>query len=95
VTNKAYLSRHVIFNEELFPTKYQVTSHFPFKINAQGDAPLFFSIPIPIPNVLSHAHHTLAAIETPISPAYTPTFALALSDLTPTPSSLPTLDPTT
>jgi hypothetical protein len=34
VTNKAYLSRNVIFNEESFPTKDQATSHFPSEINA-------------------------------------------------------------
>jgi hypothetical protein len=94
VTNKAYFSRHVIFNEESFPAKDQATSHFPSKINAQGDASVFFSVPIPIHNVLSHAPHTAAAIDNPISPSHIPISAPELPDLTPTLSSLPTLEPT-
>jgi hypothetical protein len=34
VTNKAYLSRHVIFDENSFPAKDHATSHLPSKINA-------------------------------------------------------------
>jgi hypothetical protein len=88
VTNKAYLSRNVIFNEESFPAKDQATSHFPSEINAQGDAPIFVSVPIPISNDISHAH-TSAVTEYSISPAPTP----EQPNLTPTSSSLPTIDP--
>jgi hypothetical protein len=66
VTNKVYLSKHIIFNEESFPTKDQATSQLPSKINAQSDAPLF-PIPIPILTALSTAPHTSTAIDTPIS----------------------------
>jgi hypothetical protein len=31
VTNKAYLSKHVVFNEDSFPAKDQATSHLPSK----------------------------------------------------------------
>jgi hypothetical protein len=78
VTNKAYLSKHVIFNEESFLAKDQATSQLPSKINAHGDAPLLFSVPIPIPTILSIAAHTSVAIETPISLAHTKTYVLVL-----------------
>ena len=90
MTNKAYLSINVIFNEESFPIKDQATSHLPSKINAQGDAPIFLYVSILIANDISHALYTFAATENPNSPTHTP----ELSDLTPTSSSLPTLDPT-
>ena len=93
MTNKAYLSRNVIFNEESFPAKDQATLHLPSKINAQGGAPVFFLVPIPISNVLSHAPLTTTATENPISPTHTPTSALERPSLTPTVSSSPTLDP--
>jgi hypothetical protein len=44
VTNRVYLSRHVVFNEDSFPAKDQVASLFPFKVSAQSDAP--FILPI-------------------------------------------------
>lgn len=44
ITNKAYFSKHVIFDEESFPAMDQDTSQFPSKINAQGDAPLFLPV---------------------------------------------------
>jgi hypothetical protein len=55
VTNKAYLSKHVIFNEESFPAQDQATTLLPSKINAQGDVPLLISVPIPFTSVLSVA----------------------------------------
>ena len=63
-------------------------------INAQGDAPPFFSVPIPIPTILSNAPHTSVAIETPISPDHTQTYVPVISDLTSTLSSIPTPNPT-
>ena len=48
VTNKVYLSKHVIFNENSFPAKDQATTQLPSKINAQGDAPLFLPISLPL-----------------------------------------------
>jgi len=47
VTNKAFWSKHVIFDEAFFfffPTKDQVTSHLPSEISAQGDAPIFLPV---------------------------------------------------
>jgi len=49
VTNKVYLTRHVIFNEDFFPAKDKATSQLPSKISAQGDAP--FILPIQLPFV--------------------------------------------
>jgi hypothetical protein len=48
VTNKAYLSKNVVFNEDSFPAKDQATAQFPSKVNAQGDAPLFLPISLPL-----------------------------------------------
>jgi hypothetical protein len=45
VTNKVYLSRHVIFNEDFFPAKDQTTSKLPSRISAQGDAPFILHVP--------------------------------------------------
>jgi hypothetical protein len=53
VTNKAYLCKHVIFNGESFPAQDQATTLLPSKINAQGDAPILISVPIPFTFVLS------------------------------------------
>jgi hypothetical protein len=49
VTNKVYLSRHVIFNEDFFPAKDKATSQLPSKISAQRDVP--FILPIQLPFV--------------------------------------------
>lgn len=40
ITNKVYLLCHVVFDEQTFPTKDDVTSQLPFKVNATGDLPL-------------------------------------------------------
>jgi hypothetical protein len=39
VTNKAYLSRHVVFDETSFPAKDLATSHFPSRLHSTGDSP--------------------------------------------------------
>jgi hypothetical protein len=39
VTNKAYLSRHVVFDEISFPAKDLATSHFPSRLHSTGDSP--------------------------------------------------------
>jgi hypothetical protein len=39
VTNKAYLSRHVVFDEISFPAKDLATSHFPSRLHSIGDSP--------------------------------------------------------
>jgi len=49
VTNKVYLTRHVIFNEDFFPAKDKATSQLPSKISAQRDVP--FILPIQLPFV--------------------------------------------
>jgi transposase InsO family protein len=53
VTNKAYLSRHVVFDESSFPAKEQATSLLPSQLFASGNStpqllsPSLFSIPAP------------------------------------------------
>jgi hypothetical protein len=47
VTNKACLSKHVIFDEDSFSAKDQLTAQLPSKINAQGDASPFLLISLP------------------------------------------------
>jgi hypothetical protein len=44
ISNKVYLSRHVVFDEHSFPAKDQVSSHLPSKISAIGDVP--FTLPV-------------------------------------------------
>jgi hypothetical protein len=44
ISNKVYLSRHVVFDEHSFPAKDQVSSHLPSKINAIGDVPFTLSV---------------------------------------------------
>jgi hypothetical protein len=39
ISNKVYLSQHVVFDEQNFPAKDQASSHLPSKINAAGDMP--------------------------------------------------------
>jgi hypothetical protein len=69
VTNKSYLSKHVIFNEESLPAKDQVTTLLPSKINAQGDAPLLISVPNPFTYVLSTTpNHNVDSISNEPSP---------------------------
>jgi hypothetical protein len=69
VTSKAYLSKHVIFNEESFPAKDHATILLPSKINAQGDAPLLISVPIPFTYVLSTTpNHNADSISNESSP---------------------------
>jgi hypothetical protein len=46
VTNQAYLSKHVIFDEDSFPAKNQATAQLPSKVNAQGDASF---LPVSLP----------------------------------------------
>jgi hypothetical protein len=44
ITNKVYLSRHVVFYEQNFPAKDHASSHLPSKISAIGDLP--FTLPV-------------------------------------------------
>jgi hypothetical protein len=50
ITNKVYLSRHVIFNEDFFPAKDQTTSQLSSRIGAQGDAPFILPVAVPFTN---------------------------------------------
>ncbi|XP_059449525.1 receptor-like protein 7 [Corylus avellana] len=70
VTNKAYLSRHIIFDEDSFPAKDQATTHLPSKINAQGEAPFSLSVPFSLPSALPVSTNPNAATfpSEPVSP---------------------------
>jgi hypothetical protein len=71
VTNKVYLSRHVVFNEASFPAKDQAVSLLPSKVSAQGDVP--FILPVQFSPL--HLPHTSASHPTnppPASPGYSP-----------------------
>jgi hypothetical protein len=65
ITNQAYLSKNVIFNEDFFPAKDLATTQFSSKINAQDGAPLFLPISIPLHYPLSVEPNTSAATTTP------------------------------
>jgi len=73
VTNKAFWSKHVIFNEAFFffPTKDQVTSHLPSEISAQGDAPLFLPVNLTLSPGLVSTLEPVAARSTH-APSLTP-----------------------
>jgi hypothetical protein len=53
ITNKVYLSRHVIFDETSFPTKDMASSHLPTKINAKGDIVFSPYSPLPLTDFIS------------------------------------------
>jgi len=53
VTNKAYLSRHVVFDETSFPAMDHATSLFPSQLAAQGNSSVsfpLFSLPLTTPD---------------------------------------------
>jgi hypothetical protein len=69
VTNKAYLSKHVIFDEQSFPAKDQADSHLQSKINAKGDAPLFLHVSCSIPYIMpTVSDHIVASVESSTEP---------------------------
>jgi hypothetical protein len=53
ITNKVYLSRHVIFDETSFPTKDMASSRLPTKINAKGDTVFSPYSPLPLTDFIS------------------------------------------
>jgi hypothetical protein len=69
VTNKSYLSKHVIFYEQSFPAKDQANTHLQSKINAKGDAPLFLPISCSIPYIMpTVSNHIVALVESSSKP---------------------------
>jgi hypothetical protein len=86
VTNKAYLSKHVIFNEDSFLVKDQATTQFPSMISAQGDAHLFLLVSLPLNcpfSVEPNSSTTIVSLQ-PISPiilASTPSHPSTTSDV--------------
>ena len=71
ITNKEYLSWHVIFYESSFPAKDKTTSHLPSKIHASGDVP--FPFPVPPYNTFSNLPSSISSTTLPNSPSTTPT----------------------
>ena len=94
VTNKAYLSKHVIFYEQSFPAKDQADSHLQSKINAKGDAPLFLPISCSIPYIMpTVSDHIAAPVESSIGLAPSqPNSSQAPIPFEPQPTS-PSLEP--
>jgi hypothetical protein len=90
VNNKAYLSKQVIFNEQSFPAQDQATTLLPSKINAQGDAPLLISVPIPFTLVLPDApNHNVDSISnepSPLAQTKPPSPAAPISLIMPSPT---------
>jgi hypothetical protein len=76
VTNQAYLSKHVIFDEDSFPDRDQTIAQLPSKVNAQGDAS-FLPVSLPFECLLPvepNSNTTATSLEqspSPTSPAAT------------------------
>jgi hypothetical protein len=79
LTNKVYLSRHVVFDELTFPAKDEVPSQLPSQVNATGDLP--FILPVSLPSTdlnhdslpssadaLTHSDSVLPLPDAPCSP---------------------------
>jgi len=93
VTNKVYLSRHVVFNEDSFPAKDQTVSLLPSKVCAQNDAPFILPVQFPVINVPPTQSSSISAAPTTAEP-YPPS-PLANTATPPTlqPSTTPHLSP--
>ena len=86
VTNKVYLSKHVILNEDSFLAKDQATTQFPSMISAQGDSSLFLLVSLPLNcpfSVEPNSSTTTVSPEpiSPIIPASTPFHPYATLDV--------------
>jgi hypothetical protein len=82
VTNKVYLFRHVIFNEDFFLAKDQTTSQLPSRISAQGDA--LFILPVPIPFTNAFLMQPISSLPTTSSSHSAPSHDMVTSlDSTP------------
>lgn len=87
ITNKVYLSRHAIFNEDFFPAKDQTTSQLSCRISAQGDAPFILPVPIPITNAPNtQPVSSLPTTPSPSAPSAASHDLVTTLDLTPTPA---------
>jgi len=62
VTNRVFLSRHVVFDEQSFPAKDHARLHLPSKVNASSDVP--FQLPVSI--------YSPASVTTLIAPSPNP-----------------------
>jgi len=107
VTNKVYLSRHVVFNEASFPAQDQAVSLLPSKVSAKGDAP--FILPVHFPSIhlpsTQSPSPSFATCTSPASPPLSsplpppaaspqPTSPDTLSPIFPSPPTSPTTSPT-
>jgi hypothetical protein len=74
VTNKAYLSINVVFNEDSFLAKDQAIAQFPSKVNAQGDAPMFLlvSLPLHLHSLTDFGPSTVSSLPISLDTATTP-----------------------
>jgi len=88
LTDKVYLSRHVIFDEHSFPAKEHAALKLPSRINASSDSPLLLPVSFPAPP--SFTCSPSATTNTPASEALAPHDSTPLS--TPSPP-VPPLEP--
>jgi hypothetical protein len=58
LTDKVYLSRHVIFDEHSFPAKDHATLKLPSRINASSDSPLFLPVSFPSTHPICSTNNT-------------------------------------
>jgi hypothetical protein len=98
VTNKVYLSRHVVFNEDSFPAKDQTVSLLPSKVCAQNDAPFILPVRFPVINIPHAQSSSISAASTPAAqPSAEPYPPSPLADTatpsTPQPGTTPRLSP--
>jgi transposase InsO family protein len=72
VTNKVYLSRHVVFNEDSFPAKDQAVSLLPSKVCAQNDAPFILPVQFLVLNLPQTASNFSPVSPSPAAPSSPP-----------------------
>jgi hypothetical protein len=74
ITNKVYLSRHVVFDEQNFPAKDQASSHLPSKINAIGDVPFILPVSL-LPTSVSGSPNSSSVTPVPAVTLHIPSAA--------------------
>jgi hypothetical protein len=70
VTNRAYLSRHVVFDESSFPAKDQAATLLPSQLSSSGESPSTF-LSLPLLNISSTAPATPSPPHTILQPPST------------------------
>jgi hypothetical protein len=90
LTDKVYLSRHVIFDEHSFPAKEHATLKLPSRINASSDSP--FLLPVSFPFTSSNSLPS-TAIDPPSPPDFEVSTSLDSPLSAPSSPEIPPLSP--